>query len=81
MKLNELSGAALSAAMKGGTHEWGQRGSSIDHIGYIEKQDARGQHYLKCRCGCGQKAKFRAMFNGVCLYEGCELSTHRRVHR
>lgn len=75
--LDKLSPAALSAAMRGGTAEWGQRASIAEHIGYVEPQDARGGHYLKCRCGCGAKAKYRAMFNGICMYEGCELSARR----
>ena len=77
MKLNDLSRAAISAALRGGTREWGERASIAEHIGYVERQDARGSNYLKCRCGCGTKAKFRAMFNGICMYEGCELSAHR----
>ena len=79
MSLDKLSPAALSAAMRGGTAEWGQRASIREHVGYIERQDARGPNYLKCRCGCGKKAKYRAMFNGICMGEGCELSVHRFV--
>lgn len=67
--------------MRGGTVEWGERASIREHIGYVEPQDARGGHYLKCRCGCGRKAKFRAMFNGICMAEGCELSMHRMVRQ
>jgi hypothetical protein len=65
MKFNELSPAALKAAMEGGTEAWGQHGSILRHRLYVEPQDARGGHYLKCRCGCGRKAKFRLMANGV----------------
>lgn len=79
--MNKLSPAALSAAMRGGTSEWGQRASVQEHIGYVEPQDARGGHYLKCRCGCGRKAKFCAMYNGICMYEGCELSARRMVSK
>lgn len=75
--LSKLSPQALSAAMRGGTAEWGQRASINEHVGYVEPQDARRGHYLKCHCGCGGKAKFRSMFNGICMYEGCELSAHR----
>lgn len=75
----DMSPAAMRAAMKGGTVEWGQRASIKEHVGYVEKQDARGGHYLKCRCGCGGKAKYRAMFNGICMSEACELSAHRFV--
>lgn len=76
--LNKLSPDALKAALTGGTTEWGQRGSVMEHVGYVERQTARGPNYLKCPC-CGQKAKFRAMFNGVCMFEGCELSTRRFI--
>ncbi len=79
MKLNELSPAALKAAMEGGMEEWGQHGSIFQHRLYVEPQDARGGHYRKCRCGCGTKAKFRLMANGVCMSEGCELSLRRAV--
>lgn len=81
MSLNDLSPAALAAAMRGGTAEWGQRASINEHVGYVEPQDARGGHYLKCRCGCGDRAKFRAMFNGICMYEACELACHRFVRQ
>lgn len=79
MSLDKLSPAALSAAMRGGTAEWGHRASIREHVGYVERQDARGPNYIKCRCGCGGKAKYRAMFNGICMSEGCELSMHRFV--
>lgn len=77
--LNKLSPAALAAAMRGGTETWGQWGLIAHHIGYAEPQTARGHHYHKCRCGCQGKAKWRAMFNGLCMYEGCELSVRRFV--
>jgi len=76
MILNKLSPSALEAAMRGGTELWGQRGSLVEHILYVEPQNARGGHYLKCRCGCEKKAKFRLMANGVCMSEGCEFSMH-----
>lgn len=75
--LSKLSPEALRAAMRGGTAEWGQRASIEEHVGYVEKQTARGPHYCKCHCGCEKKAKYRAMFNGICMYEGCEMSAHR----
>lgn len=75
--LNKLSPGALKAAMRGGTKGWGQRASILDNVGYVEPQNARGGHYLKCRCGCAGRAKFRAMFNGICMAEGCELSMRR----
>lgn len=79
--LNKLSPAALKAAMTGGTAEWGQRASIFEHVLYVEPQDARGGHYCKCHCGCGKKAKFRLMANGICMGEGCELSIRRACKR
>lgn len=79
MNLNKLSLAALKAAMEGGMEAWGQHGSITQHRVYIEPQDARRGHYRKCHCGCGAKAKFRLMANGVCMTEGCELSLRRRA--
>jgi hypothetical protein len=81
MDFNSLSPQALAAAMRSGTVEWGTRASIMEHVGYVERQNARGPNYLKCRCGCGQKAKYRAMFNGICMSEGCELAMWRFVKR
>jgi hypothetical protein len=75
--LNKLSPAALSAAMRSGSIEWGERASVFEHVVYVEPQDARGRYYLKCRCGCEGKAEYRAMANGICMSEGCELSMRR----
>lgn len=79
--LKDLSPAALKAAMRGGTDAWGEHGSVFAHVLYVEPQDARRGRYRKCHCGCGGKAKFRGMANGVCLAEGCELSMHRWKNR
>lgn len=76
-RLDKLSPQALRAAMKGGTSEWGERGSVVDHIVYAEPQTARGRYYLKCRCGCERKATHRAMANGICMMEACEMAAHR----
>lgn len=81
MNFNKLSPTAMKAAMEGGTEAWGQHGSIFQHRLYVEPQDARGGHYLKCRCGCGGRAKFRLMANGVCMGEGCELSLRREAKR
>lgn len=75
--LTKLSPAALSSAMRSGTDGWGQWGSIEHHGLYVEPQDGRGSHYLKCRCGCGGRARYRAMANGICMAEGCELSMRR----
>ncbi len=79
MSLSGLSPQAFKAALRTGTKGWGQRGSLFDHALYVEPQGARRGHYLKCRCGCGGKARFRLMANGVCMSEGCELSLRRRI--
>jgi hypothetical protein len=76
MKLNDLSPAALSAAMRGGTDLWGQWGSAGDHVMYVEPVHA-DQRRRKCRCGCRRWHTHRAMAHGVCLGTGCELSMHR----
>ena len=81
MNLSKLSPAALRAAMQGGTQQWGKWGSIAAHVLYVEPQDARRGYYRKCHCGCGQKAKFRLMANGVCMGEGCELSMRRLAKR
>ena len=81
MKLNDLSPVALKAAIKTGIEAWGQEASIRTHAGYVEPQDARRGHYLKCRCGCNGRAKFRAMFNGICMAEGCEISLHRWIRQ
>lgn len=79
--LHNLSPSTLKAVMRGGADEWGERASIFEHVGYVEPQTARGGHYLKCRCGCGQRAKFRAMYNGICMSEGCEMSMRRHVKK
>lgn len=76
---SRLSRQAKDAAARGGISEWGERASIREHVGYVEPQTARGPNYCKCRCGCGRKAKYRAMFNGICMGEGCEISMHRFV--
>ncbi len=51
--------------------------SVLQHHVYVETQDARGRHLLKCNCGCQRKATHRAMANGICMGEGCEVSMWR----
>lgn len=75
--LNKLSPAALAAAMRGGTSSWGQWGSVLDHAVYVEPQTPNRGQYRKCHCGCGGKAKFGLMANGMCMSVGCELSMRR----
>lgn len=73
--LNKLSPAALSAAMRGGTAQWGMCGSSSEHVRYAEPIKSR----KKCQCGCGGKRTHAGMANGVCLTSGCELTIRRWV--
>lgn len=67
--LNKLSSRALSAAMRGGTDGWGQRGSDSEHIRYMEPSKSR----KRCPC-CGNRASHVGMANGVALTSGCEWS-------
>lgn len=76
-ELNDLSPAALSAAMRGGRDGWGRRGSSIDHIRYA--QPIRAASRRRCYCGCKKRATHIGMANGVGLMSGCELSVARWV--
>jgi hypothetical protein len=68
--LNQLSPAALSAAMRGGTEGWGQ-GGSVRDVRYAEPVLPSARR--RCRCGCKKRATFRGMANGVCLVTGCEF--------
>lgn len=78
-ELNKLSRNALSAAMRGGTSEWGRWGSSSDHIRYSEKLEPRRGRRRGCHCGCGNRITHRGMANGVCLTSACELGIARWV--
>lgn len=71
MDLNELSPAALKAAMKGGTKEWGLRGSSSEHVRYAQTIPSRSRR--RCHCGCGKRATHLGMCNGVGLLTGCQF--------
>jgi hypothetical protein len=77
--LAKLSPSALSAAMRGGTDQWGQWGSSRDHVRYLEPKPVSGKGWRKCYCGCGKRATHRGMANGICLAHGCHLSMMRWV--
>lgn len=81
MPINDLSPAALKAAMRTGMDGWGSHGSVMEHAMYVEPQDARRGQFRKCQCGCGQRAKFRAMANGVCMASGCEFSMWQFVKK
>lgn len=67
--LNKLSPRALSASMRGGTDEWGRRGSDRAHIRYMEPVPSRSRK--RCPC-CDKRASHTGMANGVALMSGCE---------
>lgn len=77
MDLDKLSPAALSAAMRGGTLNWGRHGSSIDHVRYAEPAPSESRR--RCHCGCKRRATHAGMANGVALTMGCELAMARWV--
>jgi len=78
MTLDKLTPAALSAAMRGGTLDWGQHGNAVTHVRYAQEiVGRRGRR--KCHCGCGRRSTHLGMANGVCLTSGCELSVRRWV--
>lgn len=80
-KLNDLNPAALAAAMRGGTEAWGQRGSAMHHVLYVEPA-VGNMRRRKCRlCSCGKRITHMAAANGVGLAWGCELSVHRWVKK
>ena len=73
--LASLSPAALAAAMRGGTEDWGQWGGADHHILYVE--EARGITRRLCRCGCRKRITYRMASNGVTLAMGCEMHVRR----
>jgi hypothetical protein len=75
--LNDLSPDALKAAMLGGQNGWGEHGSIIDHICYVEPRPSNRGQYRKCHCGCSGKATFSGKANGIAMASGCELSMRR----
>lgn len=77
--LNQLSSAARSAAMRGGTAGWGMVGGLADHIRYMELRPKRPGRKPKCNCGCGTPKTHTGFANGVCLTSGCEMSMRRWV--
>lgn len=68
--INDLSPAALSAAIRGGTSAWGRMGS-VSNVRYA--QASPGTFRRRCRCGCKRRATHLGMANGVCLMSGCEF--------
>jgi hypothetical protein len=74
--MNNLSPAALKAAMQGGTADWGRWGSARDHVCYVEPVE-KGLTRRHCYCGCRKRVTHRIAANGVCLSMGCEVQMHR----
>lgn len=75
-RLNELSPAALKAAMRTGTAEWGQRASAFEHAMYVEPVQSR----RRCRHdGCRKRITHNAMANGIALSSGCEFHAHQHA--
>lgn len=77
MNLNDLSPAARSAAMRGGTSGWGLVGGLPGHIRYAEPVASTSRR--RCGCGCKRRATHIGMANGVALISGCELKVRRWV--
>ena len=73
MKENELSPAALRAAMTGGMEGWGRWASASQHQRYVEPIKSR----RRCHCGCKARQTHIGMANGIGLFWGCELSVRR----
>lgn len=79
LDLSALTPTELSAAMRGGTVNWGLHGSVDQHIRYSVLRSPRARK--KCHCGCGRRATHAGMANGVCLTIGCELHVRRWVRQ
>lgn len=77
--LNDLSHAARSAAMRGGTDAWGKIGGMAGQLRYMEPRPKRPGRKPKCHCGCAMPKTHVGMTNGVALTSGCELSIRRWV--
>lgn len=56
---------------------WGQYGSSLDHVRYMKPVLSTSRR--RCHCGCGKRATYVGMANGVALTSGCEWSMRRWV--
>lgn len=77
--INELSPAALKAAMQGGSDAWGQWGSAIDHVRYSEPFPKGYRRRRNCACGCKKRSTHMGRANGMTLMSGCELRVARWV--
>ena len=79
VKFNELSPAALKAALVGGTDAWGQWGSAADHVRYAEPYRPDDRRRRNCSCGCKKRSTHMGRTNGITLMSGCELRVARWV--
>jgi len=79
MRISELKGAELSAAMRGGAEGWGEVANASSMVRYMQKIEGDKRRLNKCRCGCGQKATYIGKCNGLGLMSGCELRVRRWV--
>lgn len=75
--LNDLSKAALSAAMRGGLDGWGALAMEDRHVRYQEPVNPKSRKM--CRCGCNRRATKMGMCNGIALRVGCDFSILRWV--
>jgi hypothetical protein len=62
---------------RGGTFEWQQRGSAIEHQRYSVPAPSKSRR--RCHCGCNRRATHIGMANGLALTHGCELRIARWV--
>jgi hypothetical protein len=77
--LSKMHPAELRAAMTGGTKEWGQRASAMDHVRYSQPTSPKSRR--RCLCGCKRRATHLGMANGIALAFGCEFFVARWVKR
>lgn len=77
--LNNLSPAALRAAMRGGTSSWGRWASATEHVRYMEPITGDKRRRRKCRCGCEKRQTHVGKANGMALMGGCEMAVARWV--
>ena len=75
--LNNLHKNALSAAMRGGTHGWGQVASATENVRYAQPVPSSSRR--RCHCGCGKRATHLGMANGCALTTACQMAILRWV--
>jgi hypothetical protein len=72
-----LSPAARSAAMRGGTDEWGLHANARTDVRYMEPVAPKSRK--RCHCGCKMRATHYGRANGMTLTKGCEMKIRRWV--